>query len=104
MADWSGTLTAMSPDRRVIAIDLLGRGKTDKPDTCTYAAEVMRDPVRAVLNVLFVQTVDLDGWSVASCIAPDIVIRTTSEDRRIGSYRISSETRDAPRISHFRPP
>ncbi|MCF7701109.1 alpha/beta fold hydrolase [Loktanella sp. M215] len=94
----------MSPDRRVIAIDLLGRGKTDKPDTCTYIADVMRDPVRASLNVLSVQTFDLDGRSVASRIAPDVVIRTTSEDRRIGSGCILSETRDAPRISHFRPP
>ena len=83
IADWSETLPALSQHRRVIAVDLLGSGGTDKPVGCTYAPEVMRDHILGILDALSLDTVDIDGWSLGGRIALDIASAAPQRVRRL---------------------
>ncbi|EBA11573.1 alpha/beta fold hydrolase [Roseobacter sp. CCS2] len=70
--DWVGTLTPLSAHRQVIAIDLLGSGKSDKPSDCRYSLDIMRDHIVATLDALELEKIDLNGWSLGARIALDI--------------------------------
>ncbi|MCF7701885.1 alpha/beta fold hydrolase [Loktanella sp. M215] len=81
--DWSETLPALSENRRVVAIDLLGSGKTSKPADCTYAPDTMRDHVLDVLDALSLNVVDMSGWSLGGRIALDIACAAPHRLRRL---------------------
>ncbi len=81
--DWSETMLALSENRRVVAIDLLGSGKTDKPAHCTYAADIMRDHVLSVLDALALHTFDINGWSLGGRIAIDVACAVPHRLRRL---------------------
>lgn len=81
--DWSETLEPLSVDRRVIAVDLLGSGKTDKPKTSTYAADIMRDHILSVLDALSLDIVDINGWSLGGRIALDVAFEAPGRLRRL---------------------
>jgi len=69
IADWGGTMDALAQNRQVVAIDLLGNGRTDKPAGCTYTAEALRDHILSTLEALDLDTVDLNGWSLGGRVA-----------------------------------
>jgi len=79
--DWAGTMGPLAQYRRVIAIDLLGCGRTDKPENCIYSLEAMRDHVLKVLDALELDVVDLNGWSLGGRIALDIAHLTPDRVR-----------------------
>ena len=81
--DWSETLPALSKNRRVIAIDLLGSGQTSKPADCTYAPDTMRDHVLDVLDALSLDVVDMNGWSLGGRIAIDVACAAPHRVRRL---------------------
>lgn len=81
--DWSETLPHFSMTRRVIAIDLLGSGKTDKSPTDTYTPDVMRDHVLSVLDALSLDLVDINGWSLGGRIAIDVAHAAPHRLRRL---------------------
>lgn len=70
--DWAGTLIPLSQNRRVVAIDLLGCGKTEYSAFGHYGPDRMRDHVLATLDALSLDTVDLAGWSLGGRIALDV--------------------------------
>jgi len=81
--DWAGTLTPLAQSRRVIAIDLLGSGGTDKPKHCSYAPDVMCDHVLSTLDALALDTFDLNGWSLGGRIALDLAYAAPLRLRRL---------------------
>ncbi|RYH01111.1 alpha/beta fold hydrolase [Salipiger sp. IMCC34102] len=83
LEDWSETVAALSRARRVIALDLLGSGKTDKPPECSYAPDLMRDHVIGVIDALSLDVVDLDGWSLGGRIALDVAHAAPDRVRRL---------------------
>ena len=70
--DWAGTLRPLAQKRRVIAIDLLGCGQTDKPLNSSYSLQLMRAHVLATLDALDVGSFTLNGWSLGGRIALDL--------------------------------
>lgn len=83
VADWSETIETLALRRRVIAIDLLGNGHTDKPVGCDYTAVEMRDHVVATLDALGLDRVDLNGWSLGGRIAVNVVHAFPERVRRL---------------------
>ena len=71
--DWLGVLRPLATKRRVIAIDLLGCGKTDKPLNCSYTPSIMRAHIAATLDALGLDCVTLGGWSLGGRIALELV-------------------------------
>lgn len=64
---WTGTLP---PLRQVIAIDLRGHGRSDRPgEAAAFSGEAMCGDVIAVLDSLAVQRADVFGYSLGGGIA-----------------------------------
>ena len=81
--DWAGTLKPLALNRRVIAIDMLGSGRTDKPVNCTYAPDLMRDHIISTLDALELDRFDLNGWSLGGRIALDVAHMVPQRVRRL---------------------
>lgn len=62
---WDANATAFSARHRVIAIDLLGHGQSDKPET-TYSMDLFADSVEAVLKHAGVKRAVLVGHSMGA--------------------------------------
>lgn len=73
----SANLTAFShladriagPDRRVVAFDLRGRGRSEVTAPGTYGLDSHAGDVLAVADALGAETFDLAGWSLGALIA-----------------------------------
>jgi len=83
VADWGDTIMALANGRRVVAIDLLGNGQTDKPADCFYTPDQMRDHVIATLDALELGKVDLNGWSLGGRIAINVAHAVPDRVRRL---------------------
>ena len=83
LEDWGGMVEALARHRRVIAFDLLGCGKTDKPAASAYAPRQMRDHARDVIAALDLGRVDLNGWSMGGRIALDLAHAEPARVRRL---------------------
>ncbi|MFS0896354.1 alpha/beta hydrolase [Mycolicibacterium litorale] len=57
------------PDRRVVAFDLRGRGRSEITPPGTYGLDSHASDVLAVADALGAETVDLAGWSLGALIA-----------------------------------
>lgn len=76
----SANLTAFSalaallpgPERRVVAFDLRGRGRSEVTPPGTYGMESHARDVVAVADALGAQRVDLAGWSLGALIAMQV--------------------------------
>jgi pimeloyl-ACP methyl ester carboxylesterase len=64
---WKGSISEF-PDRRVIAVDLIGHGKSDKP-TASYSMEYFARSVEAVLRKAKVDRAVLVGHSMGTPVA-----------------------------------
>lgn len=75
----TGVLSSLASDHRVIALDLRGRGKSDKPrDPKAYGSEVGQDVVR-LLDHLEISRAHIVGYSMGAAIAAKLL--TTNPDR-----------------------
>lgn len=81
--DWAGSLMPFAAQRRVIAIDLLGNGRTEFAPDGDYSLERMRDHALAALDALSLDAFDLLGWSLGGRIALDIAHIVPQRIRRL---------------------
>ncbi|MEQ6204901.1 alpha/beta hydrolase [Sulfitobacter sp. HNIBRBA2951] len=81
--DWVGTIMPLARDREVIAFDLLGCGKTDKPADCTYGPDDMLAHAQGMVEALDLPLFDLDGWSLGGRIALQIAYARPEQVRRL---------------------
>ena len=81
--DWAETIEPLARDRRVVAIDLIGCGKSDKPTDASYSLKAMGDHVVATLDALDLHSVVLNGWSLGGRIALDIAHATPERVDRL---------------------
>jgi 3-oxoadipate enol-lactonase len=64
---WDAVMTAFASSFRVVAIDLRGHGKSDRPGA--YSFELMRDDVLGVLDDLDLPQLTLVGHSMGGTVA-----------------------------------
>ena len=77
----TGVFSNLAKDYRVVALDLRGRGKSDKPtDAKAYGAEVARDVVR-LLDHLKIERAHMVGYSMGANIVAKLL--TTDPHRFI---------------------
>jgi pimeloyl-ACP methyl ester carboxylesterase len=67
--DWRHLLRPLSGDRRVIAVDLLGAGESEKPEGEDYSVVAQARRVRAVLDRLGVERASFAGDSFGGGVA-----------------------------------
>lgn len=92
------SIPTFSKDRKVIAFDNRGAGRTDKPDT-PYTIEMMADDAAGLLRALDVNQADVLGVSMGGRIAMDLAIRHQEMVRGLilvsTSARVTKETRSS---------
>ncbi len=81
--DWVGTITPLALDREVIAFDLVGCGKTDKPSDCAYTPADMLAHAQGTIEALGLATFDIGGWSLGGRIALQIAYAAPEQVRRL---------------------
>lgn len=75
----SGILDNLAKDHRVIALDLRGHGKSDKPrDAKAYGAEMAQDAIR-LLDHLKIARANIVGYSLGGTLVAKLL--TTNPDR-----------------------
>ena len=75
----NGVFQALAKDHRVIAFDLRGHGKSEKPyDSTKYGEEVVRDAIR-LLDHLQIRRAHVVGYSLGAIITAKLL--TTNPDR-----------------------
>jgi pimeloyl-ACP methyl ester carboxylesterase len=72
---WVRNLGPHSGDRRCYAIDMLGHGFTDAPDTCAYTTADVLDHVVRFLDVAGIERADFCGESFGGRISAWMAIR-----------------------------
>lgn len=68
-AYWRGVVPALAEHHRVIAIDLLGFGKSPKPLNVAYSLQDQVDWIKRTLNLIGVDRFDVAGHSLGSLVA-----------------------------------
>ncbi|MGC1783352.1 MAG: alpha/beta hydrolase, partial [Acidobacteriaceae bacterium] len=85
---------------RVYAIDLLGCGRTDKPDIA-YTIQQQTDLVDGFLRALHIQRADVIGWSLGGWVALQLAVEHPARVRRLvvmDSAGLAFDTRLTPEI------
>jgi pimeloyl-ACP methyl ester carboxylesterase len=82
-ASFLPTVAALAPDHRVIAIDLLGFGDSDKPIAAGYDPRFFARSVEALLDALELERVHLVGNSMGGRVALEVGLRTPERIDRI---------------------
>lgn len=67
--DWQSNVQELSKNFRVFALDLVGCGKTDKPEGFDYSIESLTDFVLQFMTKLNIQKAHLGGFSLGAHIA-----------------------------------
>jgi 3-oxoadipate enol-lactonase len=95
---FSRSIPIFSKDRKAIAFDNRGAGRTDKPDV-PYTIEMMADDAAGLLRVLDIEQTDVLGVSMRGRIAMDLAIRYPEMVRSLilvsTSARVTKETRSS---------
>jgi len=90
------SIPIFSKDRKVIAFDNGGAGRTDKPDI-PYTIEMMADDAAGLLSALDIKQADVLGVSMGGRVAMDLAIRHPEMVRGLvlvsTSARVTKETR-----------
>lgn len=68
-ANWQHTIPALSAHARVLALDVVGYGETERPDDARYSLRSWTDHVWAFLDALGLQKVSIVGNSLGGRIA-----------------------------------
>ena len=66
---WKVQLAHVRPDRRAIALDLRGHGKSAAPDNADYSVDALASDVEAVVNALKIDRFVLVGHSMGGAAA-----------------------------------
>jgi pimeloyl-ACP methyl ester carboxylesterase len=82
-ASFLPTVAVLAPDHRVIAIDLLGFGDSDKPIAAAYDAPFFARSVEALLDALELDRAHLVGNSMGGRVALEAGLRTPQRVRRL---------------------
>jgi pimeloyl-ACP methyl ester carboxylesterase len=69
--------------RRMILVDLLGSGFSDRPTDFSYTVEDHADSLRALINALSIPSVDLVGHSMGGTIAIVLAARNRTKVRKL---------------------
>jgi len=69
ISNWSQTIPTLAVDRRVIAVDMLGFGRTAKPEGFVYSQSARTRHLRDFLHALGMQRVALVGNSMGGATA-----------------------------------
>lgn len=80
---WTPTLPALVPDHRVVALDLVGYGYTDKPRDAPYTFSYLADFVRQVMDRLEIPETVLMGHSLGGGVAVKLAEMAPSRIRRL---------------------
>lgn len=82
-AHWTAQLAHLRPERRAVAFDLRGHGRSEAPrDLAKYSIEAMAGDVAAVVDTLGLDRVVLVGHSIGGAVA--IAFATAHPDRVAG--------------------
>lgn len=74
-ATWSGLVEAFAADYRLVRIDLLGHGRSaSPPDLGRYSLEHSVEDLRAILDRLGLERVDLLGYSLGGRVALNFAV------------------------------
>ncbi|MFV2039241.1 MAG: 2-succinyl-6-hydroxy-2,4-cyclohexadiene-1-carboxylate synthase [Acidimicrobiales bacterium] len=80
----AGLVDALSLDRRVVAVDLIGHGASPAPrELAPYRTDAMVQQVREVLDEVGLGVVDAVGYSMGARLALSIVASTPALVRRL---------------------
>jgi pimeloyl-ACP methyl ester carboxylesterase len=82
-ASFLPTVAALAPDHRVIAVDLLGFGDSDKPIAAAYDARFFARSVEALLDALELERAHLVGNSMGGRVALETGLRTPERTGRL---------------------
>jgi 2-hydroxymuconate-semialdehyde hydrolase len=82
-ANWRPIIPALSTDRRVIAPDQLGFGRTATGERRTYGRAAWTDHALALLDTLGIGTVDIIGNSMGGAIGLSIAVARPQAVRRL---------------------
>ena len=73
---WGLQVPAYAENWQVVAVDIRGGGRSDRPsDVTTYSTAAMADDLASLLRDLEVGPAHLSGHSLGSCVAQQIAIR-----------------------------
>jgi pimeloyl-ACP methyl ester carboxylesterase len=79
---WRHVITPLSADRRVVALDLPGFGRSDKPER-PYTIPFFRDVVIELLDTLSIQRAILIGHSLGAVLAHSIALNYPQRVERL---------------------
>jgi pimeloyl-ACP methyl ester carboxylesterase len=82
-ASFLPTLGALAPHYRGIALDLPGFGDSDKPLLASYDARFFADAVKALIDELGAERVDVVGNSMGGRVALEVGLRYAERVRRL---------------------
>jgi 2-hydroxymuconate-semialdehyde hydrolase len=82
-ANWRPIIPALAADRRVVAPDQLGFGRTATGERRTYGRTAWTEHALAVLDTLGIGTVDIVGNSMGGAIGLSIAVARPQAVRRL---------------------
>ncbi|MHA1254373.1 MAG: alpha/beta fold hydrolase, partial [Promethearchaeota archaeon] len=71
---WIAQLKALSKKYRVIAIDVRGTGKSDRPNVL-YTMEMLADDIKSLMDYLKIEKAHIVGRSMGGMIAQELVLK-----------------------------
>lgn len=80
--DWVPLIPELDPSLRLIAVDIRGHGKSDKPECCYGRIDFAYD-IRLLLDALHVEQADIVGHSLGSYIAQTFAEYWPERTRRV---------------------
>ncbi|MGO9802733.1 MAG: alpha/beta fold hydrolase [Steroidobacteraceae bacterium] len=80
--DWVPLIPYLSPDLRLIAVDIRGHGRSSKPDCCYTRLDFAYD-IKLLLDALHIQRADIVGHSLGSFIAQTFAEFWPERTRRV---------------------
>ena len=99
--DWTPEMPAYAKNGfRVYAIDLLGCGRTDRPDI-PYTIGQQVDLIQGFLNAMHVEKADVTGWSMGGWVALEFALQHPQRVHRLvamDSAGLKFETKLSPDI------
>lgn len=72
---WRNVFRRLAENYRVIALDLVGHGHSDRPSDFDYTITAHADSIKLFMDSIGIQSAHIVGYSLASYIAMDLVQR-----------------------------
>jgi pimeloyl-ACP methyl ester carboxylesterase len=90
--DWAGMFDRLSPERRLLALDFLGFGNSDKPKPHRYSLLEQADAVEAAWKHLGYERTALVAHDYGVSVAQELLARRDDGDLPSRSRRSPSST------------